>query len=400
MPNLPEITLKKDEDKRILSGHPWIYDNEIEKFPDNFQNGGIILVKNSPGRYVGLGYLNKKSKIAVRLIEIFPNNRDKDMEINLDEILRQKITIALKKRGHIKNTNAKRLVFSEADSLPGLTVDLYANILVLQITTLGMEKLKEKIIPLLDELVKPEFIYEKSISPVREKEGLEKEERLIKPENGKIKPIIINENKIRFIVDIAGGSKTGFYLDQRENREKLKEYVKGRKVLDVFCYTGGFSVYALRYGAQGTTGIDISEEAVEKAKENMELNNFKNYSFVTADAFDKLRELDNAGEKFGVIILDPPAFSKSKDEKEGAIKGYKDLHLSAFRILEKGGVLLTFSCSQNISKEDLLKIARDAAKDTRTQYEVDGFLSQSSDHPYTKNIPETLYLKGIIIKKR
>ncbi len=397
---IPEITLKKDEEKRILSGHPWIYDNEIEKFPDNFENGGVVLVKNQARHYVGLGYLNKKSKIAARLLEIYTKQPDKAPVINIEKILEKKTSAALKKREYIKSTNAKRLVFSEADFLPGLIVDLYNNTLVMQITTLGMEKLKENIISMLDSILKPEFIYEKSISPSREKEGLGKIDKLVKPGHGKIPQILITENSIKFTVDIEGGSKTGFYLDQRENREKLKNFCEGKKVIDAFCYTGAFSAYALKYGAAQVTGIDVSAEALKTAEENMKLNNLNNYSFIECDVFEKLREFDKSGETFDVIILDPPPFSKAKDERHGAVKGYKDLLLNGFKILNKDGIIFIFSCSQNISREDLMKIAGEAAKDTRTKHEVVGFLNQASDHPYNKNIPETLYLKGIIIKKR
>lgn len=394
---MESIILKKGKEEKILSGHLWIYDNEIDKIPQECKNGDIVYISSNNLKKIAIGYLNRNSKITVRILEMIKNL--KDGGIDLEELMRKKIRTAIKKRENIKNTDAKRLIFSEADFLPGLIVDKYAEMIVIQITTLGMDKIKDIIIKILDEEIKPEYIYEKSISDVRLKEGLLKIERMIKPENSKVPEIIIQENGIKFKVYVNRGSKTGFYLDQRENREKIKNFVNGKSVLDCFCYTGGFSVYALKYGAIKSTGIDISEDALKTAEENMKINNLKNFKFIKADVFDELSELQKKKENFDVIVLDPPPFSKTDKEKLNAIKGYEFLHNAAFNLLKKDGVLFTFSCSQNITKEDLLKVINKTAAKSRVFIKVIDFLTQAPDHPYIKNIPETFYLKGVIIKK-
>ncbi len=391
------VTLKKGKDKKILSGHPWVYDNEIDRIPDNVSDGDIVFVANNSFKKIGAGYFNRKSKISIRILDFIKNDNIRDFDI--EDLLKKRIKVAIGKRENIKNTDAKRLIFSEADFLPGLIVDKFKNLIVIQITTSGMEKQKKNIIKIIDELINPDFIYEKSISEVRLKEGLKKEEKLLKPENGKIPEIIINENGIKFLVSVDKGSKTGFYLDQRENREKLINYVKEKSVLDCFCYTGGFSAYALRYGAKSAIGIDISEKAVSYARKNMEFNNLKNYEFIKSDVFEMLEKLKKNGRRFDMIILDPPPFSKTEKEKKDAIKGYEFLHRSSFEILNNDGILFSFSCSQNISREDLLGIIKRSAAKSRALIEIIDFLKQSSDHPWTDIIPETFYLKGFIIKK-
>jgi len=393
---MESIILKKGKEEKILSGHPWVYDNEIDKIPLECKNGDIVYIASGNLKKIAIGYLNKNSKITIRILEMVKNIKD---GFDLEALLRKKIKTAIKKRENIKNTDAKRLIFSEADFLPGLIVDKYAEMIVVQITTLGMDKIKDIIIKILDEELKPKYIYEKSISEVRLKEGLLKIERMIKPENLKTPEIVIQENGIKFKVYVDKGSKTGFYLDQRENREKIKNFVNGKSFLDCFCYTGGFSVYALKYGATKSTGIDISEDALKTAKENMEINNLKNFEFIKADVFDELSELQKKKESFDVIVLDPPPFSKTDKEKQNAIKGYEFLHNAAFNLLKKEGILFTFSCSQNITKEDFLKLINKTAAKSRIFIKVIDFLTQAYDHPFIKNIPETFYLKGVIIKK-
>lgn len=398
MNNLPEVTLKPNEQDRVLKGHPWIFDNEISKIPLVFENGGIVLVKTWEGLAIGPAYINTKSKITLRMLDI--NKKPETAYTKYADIralLLDKITAALKRREKITNSDAMRLIYSEVDSLPGLIVDIYKNILVIQISTLGMDKLKNTIIEILDEKIKPKAIFEKSLSPLRQKEGLEPVQGMIKPADAELKDITITENGLKFKVDIAAGSKTGFYLDQRDNRQRLEKYVKGKHVLDAFCYTGAFTVYAAHYGAESVTGTDSSEQALEMAEKNVKLNKLKHCKFIQADVFDAIRAID---EKYGVIILDPPAFSKSKEQKEGGLRGYRDLHYYALKMLESDGVIFSFSCSHNVSMADLIQTAKDAAKRLRCRIEIKEQLFQAKDHPYNTNIPETFYLKGVVFGKK
>jgi 23S rRNA (cytosine1962-C5)-methyltransferase len=397
MKNLPEVILKKGEEDRVIAGHPWIYDNEIDQISDTYENGGLFLFKNSEGLYIGLGYVNEKSVITGRMLDTLKKPAGTYANYpDIESLIIDKIKIAVKKRDKVQNTDAIRYVYSEADSLPGLIVDKYAGTLVVQITTLGIEKLKPVIIKALDDILKPEVIYEKSISQSRSKEGLEKTEGAIK---GTIKPIIITENGIKFEVNPVSGSKTGFYLDQRDNREKLKDFVKGKDVLDLFCYTGGFAAYGCKYGAKSVKAVDSSAAAIDAAGRNMEMNGLENYCLIKSDVFDELKAAALKGEKYDVVILDPPPFSKTKEEKAGGIKGYRDLHNKAFKVLNTGGVIFTFSCSHNISMAELIKSAKDAARFMKCRVEIAGQMFQAKDHPYSTQIPETFYLKGAIIRK-
>jgi 23S rRNA (cytosine1962-C5)-methyltransferase len=398
MQHLPEVTLKKGEEARILSGHPWIFDNEISKLPSEFENGGIVLVKTWEGLIIGSAYINTKSKITLRMLDINKKPAavyDKYPDINA--LLEDKIKDAIKRREKITETDAMRVIFSESDSLSGLIVDLYKNTAVIQVTTLGMENLKGEIINIIDRLMKPKNIYEKSLSPLRQKEGLEPVQAVIKPVDAEMKAVTITENGLKFKVDIAAGSKTGFYLDQRDNRARLSKYVKGKNVLDCFCYTGAFSVYAAHAGAKSVTGVDTSEAALSAAAKNVKLNKLEGCDFIKGDVFDAFRVIK---EKYGVIILDPPAFSKSKGEKEGGLHGYRDLHYHALRQLEDGGVIFTFSCSHNVSMAELIQTAKDSAKRLGCRIEIKEQMFQSKDHPYNTAIPETFYLKGVVLGKR
>ncbi len=314
---------------------------------------------------------------------------------DIAELIAAKISMAVKKREKIKGTDSYRAVFSEADSLPGLVVDIYAGNAVLQITTLGMEKLKKHVADIIIADLNPGFVYEKSLSPMRAKEGLKPFEAVIMPEGARPGPVTITENGMKFIVDVEKGSKTGFYLDQRDNRKKLEKYAAGKKVLDAFCYTGGFSVYAARSGAFSVKGIDSSAPAIAAAERNAKLNNCGNTAFEKADVFEAMK---NQGEKYGLIILDPPAFSKAKDEKKGAMAGYRDLHQRALKILEPGGILFTFSCSHNVSMAELIASAKQAARKLKKRVAVLEQMFQAADHPYNTCIPETFYLKGAVLK--
>jgi 23S rRNA (cytosine1962-C5)-methyltransferase len=366
--------------------------------PGEFTNGGPVMVKTWENLMIGPAYINTKSKITARMLDINKNPAATyEKYPDIKTLLEDKVRAAIKKREKITNSDAMRLIYSEVDSLPGLIVDLYKTTVVIQISTLGMDRLKADIVGILEKEIKPKMIYEKSLSPLRHKEGLEPFQGVITPEDGELKDITINENGLKFKVDIAGGSKTGFYLDQRDNRARLEKYVKGKHVLDAFCYTGAFSVYAAHYGAESVTGTDSSEQALEMAEKNVKLNKLKGVKFVKADVFDALRAID---EKYGVIILDPPAFSKSKEQKEGGLRGYRDLHYNALKLLDDSGIIFSFSCSQNVSMAELIQTAKEAAKRLRCRIEIKEQLFQAKDHPYNTNIPETFYLKGIVLEKK
>ena len=396
MQNLPVVKLKPKEEDRVLKGHPWVYDNEIAEISEEYENGGLFIFKTSEDLCLGVGYLNEQSVITGRLLDVLKKPSETyDNYATIEALLEDKIGKAIKKREKITNTDAIRYIYSESDSLPGLVLDMYGKTAVIQITTLGMDKLKGAIVKIIEEKLKPKNIYEKSISSSREKEGLEKVEKVIK---GSIKPVIIKENGLDFYVDPAGGSKTGFYLDQRDNREKLKSYAEGKDVLDLFCYTGGFAVYALHYGAKSVKLVDSSEAATQMAEKNLEQNNLSEFCVVKSDVFEELKSMNTAGEKYDVIIIDPPPFSRGKTEKKGGLKGYFDLHLKAMRLLNAGGIIFTFSCSQNISMAELIQSAKDAARKLHRKVELKSQLFQAKDHPYSTAIPETFYLKGAILK--
>ncbi len=395
-----DIYLKPFEEKRILKGHPWIYKSEIKSIPENIIDGDIVLVRSGTNEKIGTGYLNRKSEIVIRMLDIAKPGKKYYPPADITDFIGKKIINAINKRNNIKNTEAKRMIFSEADGLPGLIADYYKDCIVIQINTLGMQKLKEDIIAIILKILKPQIIYEKSISPARKKEGLPPFEGVVYPEGGKVKPFIIKENGILFNIDIVTGSKTGFYIDQRENREQLKNYVYDKRVLDCFCYTGGFSCYALKYGARETVGIDSSAGAIKTAQENMKLNNFKNYYFIKDDCFDVLKKFEKEKQKFDVIILDPPAFSKAKKEKKGAIAGYITLISNSLKILSNKGVVFVFSCSQNIDYNDILFCIKKSELLTGNKVKIIEKLRQSKDHPVVNSIPETFYLRGLTIIKQ
>jgi 23S rRNA (cytosine1962-C5)-methyltransferase len=398
MKSLPEIVLKPGEEQRLFSGHPWIFDNEISSFPEAFTEGSLAFVKTSDGFYAGMCYANTNSKITARMLDTLKEPAEiYSGPESIEALLESRILAAIKRREKITGTNAKRVIFSESDLLPGLIVDMYASTMVMQINTLGMEKLKGVLVPLLEKALNPEVIYEKSLSGSREKEGLKRFEGNIK---GKAGPVMIEENGLKFEVNPVSGSKTGFYLDQRDNRARIKDYCAGEDVFDLFCYTGSFSAFALKFGAKSARGVDSSDAAVMAAGKNMEINGLDNYCLVKSDVFDELKRAAAAGEKYGLVILDPPPFSKSGAEKAGGIKGYKDLHRKAFKVLKDNGVLFTFSCSNNISMAELIKSAKDAARNLKMRIEILGQLFQAKDHPYNTAIPETFYLKGAIIRKK
>ena len=383
------LILKPGKEKPIQGRHPWIYSGAIDQVDDNFETGDLVRVYSAQNQFLGTGYLNPRSQIAVRMLSFEENPIDRDF-------FRKRIedALALRERFIPERTNAYRLIHSEGDFLPGLIVDRYANYLVVQFQTAGVEQWKETVLGLLEEKVKAEGIYEKDDSEAREWEGLEKRVGLLR---GEEPPdyIEIEEYGIPFIVDIHGGQKTGFFLDQRENRKLVSQYAEGKRVLNLFAYTGGFSVYAARAGAARVVSIETSERALNTARENFKRNGFdgKPFEFVKADAFEYLRK---ATEEFDLIILDPPAFAKSRDHVMQASRAYKDINLWAMKRLAKEGLLYTSSCSSYVSADLFQKIIFASAKDARREVRILKKTSHPPDHPINIFHPEGEYLKGLL----
>ena len=386
-----KVKLKRGEEKRIKAGHLWIFNNEIDKILDLKENGEIVEVLDHKGNFVAKGYYNKHSLISVRILT---SDLNQDIDKNF---LKEKMTKAYQYRQNIyPRLSSYRVVYSEGDLLPGLIVDKYENFLSLQILTLGMEKLKIFILEVLEELFQPEGVVLKNDSVFREMEGLKKEITIVKGNFDAHQ--IIEEYGLKFYVDFLKGQKTGFFFDQRENRGLTASLSKNRKVLDCFCYTGGFALAAAKGGAKEVLGVDESESAVKLAQENAKLNNFNKVTFQKQEVFNFLRKLNSAGEKFDMVILDPPAFVKSKEKLKEGIKGYKEINLQAMKLLNSGGILISCSCSYQFSKEDFLNMIKKAATDSGKKFRLIKELTQAADHPILLSMPETQYLKGVILE--
>ena len=387
------ISLRSGKTGRLRPGHPWIYKSQIRKFDGSIKPGGIVKVISAEGKFIGRGYFNPASEISARLLTF------KDETVD-DKFLLDKIALAAEKRkGLAAATNAYRAVFSEADGLPGLIADIYADTAVFQVLTLGMERVKSVIIDGIKQSLRPKYIYERSESAFRKVEGIKDEVRWW-GDKGKGE-VEIFEGKARFLVDIENGHKTGFYLDQRRSRMALAGIAKGKKVLDLFCYTGGFSVHAALSGAMSVTGVDIKQEWLDLARKNAALNGITaGVDFVKADVFDFLRNSYNSGERFDIIVVDPPSFAKTKSQVAGAMKGYKELNYVAMKSLNDSGVLCTFSCSHHVPNELFSDVIKRAARDAKKETVVLKRCHQDIDHPIMRAIPETEYLKGYFLKVR
>lgn len=382
-----KIYLNKNEEDRIIKGHPWIFSNEVWKFEGNIVSGEVCEVYTYNNTFIGLGFLNTNSKIIVRMLTTIKE------EIN-EEFFYNRILKAWQMRQNLQLENNCRVVYSEADYMPGLIIDKYAETLVIQILSLGMDKHKDWIINSLVKIFNPKCIYERSDVSVRHKEGLEEFRGIL---YGEFNPkVLIEENGIKILVDIENGQKTGYFLDQKMNRKSLEQYVKNKTVLDCFSHTGGFALHAAAYQAKEIVAVDISEKACGDITYNAKLNNFDNIKVVCSDVFDYLRNNEN-NQKFDVIVLDPPAFTKSKDTLKKAYRGYKEINLQALKMIKSGGVLLTFSCSMNMTKELFLDMIKDAALDSKRQVRLLDFRFQSIDHPMLLSEEESIYLKCAVL---
>ena len=382
------ILLKKKEDRRIKRGHPWVFSNEVQALPADVVPGELVEVRDFAGGFIGRGYANPRSLITVRIL-----TRTRE-EIDA-AFLERRISRARDLRTGLGFGESFRAVYSEGDGLPGLIVDKYADTLVVQSLTAGIDGMLEMVIAALREAYGPKAIVLRNDAAVRELEGLAQEKRVVLGDAESL--VTIEESGIRYRVDVLEGQKTGFFFDQRENRLALRDLVRGRRTLDCFCYVGAWALAAARYGASEVIGIDSSEKAVALARSNAELNSLS-ATFETGDVFERLRELERRKERFGCIILDPPAFVKSRAKVREALKGYKELNLRAMRILEPSGILVTCSCSHHIDQELFREMLIDAAWSAGRQARVLEMRSQSRDHPALLAARETQYLKCAILQ--
>jgi len=388
---MKKVYLKKKISNRIANGHPWVFANEVQTVDDGTNAGDIVEVYFDNGKFAGKGYINSKSQIIVRLL-----TRDKKAEIN-EQFFIDRIGECWnyrKKTGYVENC---RLVFGEADGLPQLIIDKFNDYFVIQTLALGIDLWKPAFVKAINQIFNPKGIYERNDAPVRELEGLSQQKGFL---SGSFDTrIIINENGLRFNVDLENGQKTGYFLDQQDNRRAIQNIVKDAEVLGAFTYTGTFEIHAAHYGARSVLGIDISENAIEQANRNATLNNLQNVlRFETANAFDVLKQWSRDGRLYDVVMLDPPAFTKSRETIQKAITGYKEINLRGMKLIRPGGFLVTSSCTSLVSPELFLQIIDMAAKDARRKIRQVVFQTQSSDHPVIRGIENTQYLKFLIVE--
>ena len=390
------VTLKKGEGRTLKAGGPWAYDNEVESIMGSFEDGDIVLVHDFDGYPMGRGFINRNSKLIVRMM-----TRDKDTEIN-EEFIRMRVKNAWEYRKKVVDTSSCRVIFGEADFLPGIVVDKFSDVLVVESLALGIDRFKEQIVNDLKELMAEDGIqirgvYERSDAKVREQEGMERFKGFIgEPFDTKVE---IVENGVRYYVDVKDGQKTGFFLDQKYNRQAIGRLCKGAKVLDCFTHTGSFALNAGINGAAHVTGVDASELGVAQARENAELNGLSDtVEFVCADVFDLLPDLEKKGEKFDVVILDPPAFTKSRSSIKKAVKGYREINLRAMKLVKDGGYLATCSCSHFMDYELFTQTIGQAARNVHKRLRQVEFRTQAPDHPILWGAGDSYYLKFYIFQ--
>ena len=382
------IYLKKNEEKRIVAGHPWVFANEVARIEGKDKNGSLATVYDFSGRYIGKGYINHLSKILVRIFI-------RDDSVPDYEYYKNAISKANDYRLKLGFKNSYRVVFGESDNLPALIVDKYDDILSVQFLSLGIDKNKDLIIRALIEIFNPKGIYERSDVAVREKEGLP----LFK---GKIygdfnTKIVIEENGLKMIVDVENGQKTGYFLDQKENRFALRKYASG-DVLDCFCNVGGFALNAAAAGAKNVIALDISQSALDTVAENANLNRLTNIHTLQGDVFEVLRQFKKEGKTFDTIVLDPPAFCKSASEVKNAYKGYKDINILGMKLVKDGGFLISSSCSHYMTFPLFQNMLTDAARESGRKARIVEIRTQASDHPSMLSTDESLYLKFFVLQ--
>ena len=390
------VTLKKGEGRTIKSGGLWIYDNEIASITGHFKNGDMVIVHDFDGYPMGQGFINQNSKIRIRMMT------RKDDTVLDDAFLKMRLKNAWEYRKNTVDTSSCRVVFGEADFLPGIVIDKYEDVLVVESLALGIDRLKEKIVALLKEVLAEDGImirgvYERSDAKERIKEGMKKVKGFIgEPFDTDVQ---IMENGVKYTVDVKDGQKTGFFLDQKYNRLAIQRLCKGKKVLDCFTHMGTFALNAGIAGAADVTGLDISEYAVEQATANAALNGLQDtVHFRAADVFDELPKLAEAGEQYDVVILDPPAFTKSKNTIKNAMKGYREINIRGMKLVRDGGYLATCSCSHYMDYENFTKVISQAAKSAHKRLRQVEYRTQSPDHPILWAADESYYLKFYIFQ--
>ena len=394
--NVAIVTLKKGEGSTIKAGGAWVFNNEIETITGRFHNGDLVIVHDFDGYPMGKGYINQNSKIRVRLL-----TRHVNQEID-ESFFQMRLQNAWNYRKDTVDTSSCRLVFGEADFLPGIVIDKYEDVLVMECLTLGMERYKEQLANLMKQILQKDGIqirgvYERSDAKEREKEGLSRVKGFIGAEFDT--NVEITENGVRYMVDVVNGQKTGFFLDQKYNRLAIQKLCKGKRVLDCFTHMGTFALNAGIAGASEVTGLDISEFAVEQATENAKRNSLSDtVTFRAANVLDELPKLAAAGEKYDVVILDPPAFTKSRQATKNAIKGYREINMKGLKLVKDGGYLATCSCSHFMTQELLAKTIREAARATHKRLRQVEFRTQAADHPILWAAEESYYLKFFIFQ--
>lgn len=390
------VNLKKGEGRTVKSGGMWIYDNEIASVMGSFEDGDIVIVHDFDGYPLGKGFINTNSKIRIRMM-----TRDVSQEID-EQFIRMRLRNAWEYRKKTVDTDSCRVVFGEADFLPGIVVDKFSDVLVVQSLAMGIDRFKIQIVDLLKEILAEDGIcirgvYERSDAKVRKQEGMERIKGFIGEEFDTEVEIV--ENGVKYYVDVADGQKTGFFLDQKYNRESIRKLCKGAKVLDCFTHTGSFALNAGQAGAASVLGLDASELGVEQARKNAELNGLSDIvKFECADVFEKLPEFEAAGEKFDVVILDPPAFTKSRNSIKNAVKGYREINLRAMKLIKDGGYLATCSCSHFMDYELFTKTIGQAAQNVHKRLRQVEFRTQAPDHPILWAAGESYYLKFYIFQ--
>ncbi len=383
------VYLKPKEEFRLKDGESFVYSNELERLDGDLVNGEDTSVFSSKNEFIGKGFLNTNSKIIVRLLSRKNIKLDKDF-------FKKLIKEANDSRVDLGFSNAYRLFFSESDGIPGLIIDKYDNYLVIQISSFGIDLRKQMFVDILVELFNPLGIYERSDLPSRSKEGLEQYKGTlygVVPDE-----IFIYENHIKLSIDVKKGQKTGTFLDQKQNHNSIKPYVKHKEVLDCFSHIGGFALHAASFGAKEVLALDISKDATMQIQKNASLNDFTNIKTEVCDVFDKLRSFAKEERKFDVIILDPPAFAKKKEDIKKAYQGYKEINLQAMKLLRSGGYLITCSCSHYMYPDTFLEMIADATLDSKRKVQMIDFKIQDSDHPVLFSSDASLYLKYVVLK--
>jgi len=386
---VPSVILKPGKESRLALGHLWVYAGEIAKIDGQVDDGGIVDVRSLRGQWLGRGFINRRSTLTVRLLTTRPEEIDPKFFQN-----RLQDAIAYRRR-IVNGASAYRVVYGEGDLLPGLIVDRYGDVVVLQTLALGMDVRKTALVDLIHELLHPTAIYERNDPGVRRLEGLVAQTGWLRGEVAT--EMEVQEGRATFLVDIARGQKTGFFLDQRDNRIAIEQLVEDADVFDAFCYTGGFAVHAALGGAKRVTGVDISEEAIHLAVQNAHRNGVADRcTFSVANVFDELRRQVSTGARYDVVILDPPAFAKTKDALPRAIGGYKEINLRALKLLRPGGILVSCSCSYHMDEALLIEVIASAAIDTHRTVRLVERRGQANDHPIHPAMPETRYLTCVI----